>query len=44
MSTLDDVRIAIGGHAGVVGRALATAAAIGSGRVCVSPDNVVSLE
>lgn len=44
MSTLDDVRIAIGGHAGLVSRALATAAAIGSGRVCVSPDNVVLLE
>ncbi|WP_158721452.1 hypothetical protein [Streptomyces sp. NRRL S-241] len=44
MSTLDDVRIAIGAHAGLVGRALADAAAIEAGRVCVSPDNVVPLE
>ncbi|MEU7011525.1 hypothetical protein [Streptomyces sp. NPDC046332] len=44
VSMLDGVRISIGGPAGLVGRALATAAAIEAGRVCVSQDNVVPLE
>ncbi|KPI14263.1 hypothetical protein OV450_2794 [Actinobacteria bacterium OV450] len=47
VSTLDGVRISIGSHAGLVGRALATAAAMEAGRVCaclcVCPDNVVPL-
>lgn len=42
MSTLDDARIVIGGHAGVVSSALAIAASMESRRV--SPANIVSLE
>ncbi|MFE2271409.1 hypothetical protein ACFXB4_19450 [Streptomyces lavendulae] len=42
MSTLDDARIVIGGHAKLVSQALATAATLASRRI--SPDNIISLE
>ncbi|MFD6967422.1 hypothetical protein [Streptomyces sp. NPDC059949] len=42
MSTLDDARVVIGGHAGLVSAALATAAAIELRHV--APANVVALE
>ncbi|MBT1186770.1 hypothetical protein HET69_22915 [Streptomyces sp. CJ_13] len=42
MSTLDDARIVIGGHARLVSQALATAATLASQRI--SPANIISLE
>lgn len=43
LGTLDAVRIAIGGHAGLVGQALATAAAIEAQRGDPGPGNTVPL-